>query len=101
MLGYALGTFVSLSSMQSITIYRPYLPTLFQFINLMTLSAVFLLKYTTSFTLVFFWMIWVGAQGGTSYLNFLFMANTKTNLSCDLRLHYTERELTVNLILVS
>lgn len=38
-------------------------------------------------------------QGGTAYTNFFYLANTRTNLPCDFNLHYTERELTVNMLL--
>jgi hypothetical protein len=38
-------------------------------------------------------------QGGTAYTNFFYLANTRTNLECDFNLHYTERELTVNMLL--
>ena len=44
-------------------------------------------------------LVWVGMQGGTAYSNFFYLANTKTNYRCDFKLHYTERELTVNLLL--
>jgi hypothetical protein len=61
------------------------------------------LKYelVTNFYPVFFILIWVGVQGGTAYTNFFYLANTRTNLHCDFNLHYTERELTVNMLLFS
>ena len=46
-------------------------------------------------------MIWCGFPGGTAYSNFLYLANTRTNLECDFNLHFTERELTVNLIFLA
>jgi hypothetical protein len=45
--------------------------------------------------------MWVGVHAGTSYTNFLFLACTKTNLDCDMQLSYYERELVVNLLLIS
>lgn len=45
--------------------------------------------------------MWVGVHAGTSYTNFLFLATTKTNLDCDMNLSYYERELVVNLLLIS
>jgi len=45
--------------------------------------------------------MWVGVHSGTSYTNFIFLASTKTNLECDMRLNYYERELVVNLLLIS
>ena len=53
------------------------------------------------FAIVFLWAIWVGCQGGTCYTNFLFMANTKTNLACDMKLSYYERELMCNIMLIA
>jgi hypothetical protein len=46
-------------------------------------------------------MLWCGLPGGTAYSNFLYLANTRTKLDCDFKLHYTERELTVNLLLIA
>jgi hypothetical protein len=40
-------------------------------------------------------------QGGTAYTNFFYLANVRTNLPSDFNLHYTERELTVNLLLLA
>ena len=51
--------------------------------------------------MVWVWTVWVGVHSGTSYTNFLFLANTKTNLPCDMRLNYYERELVVNLLLLA
>jgi len=45
--------------------------------------------------------MWVGVFSGTAYTNFLFLANAKTNLDCDMNLSYYERELVVNLLLIS
>lgn len=53
------------------------------------------------FYLMFLFLVWCGFPGGTAYSNFLYLANTRTNLQCDFQLHYTERELTVNLLLFS
>jgi hypothetical protein len=38
---------------------------------------------------------------GTAYSNFFYLANSRTNLDCDFQLHYTERELTVNLLMIA
>ena len=46
-------------------------------------------------------MLWCGLPGGTAYSNFFYLANTRTELECDFHLHYTERELTVNLLFFS
>ena len=58
-------------------------------------------EYVSDFNIIFIWTMWVGIHAGTSYTNFLFLANTKTNLECDMRLNYYERELVVNLLLIA
>lgn len=98
---YYLGSFVSLSSIQSLTLMRPWLPTFFQFLNFLLWGANLQYEFVTSFNLVFIWTMWVGIHSGTSYTNFLFLATTKTNLDCDMNLNYYERELVVNLLLIS
>ena len=98
---YYLGSFVSLSSIQSFTLMRPYLPMAFQFINFGLWSLNLYFEVVTNFNIIFVWTMWVGVHSGTSYTNFLFLANTNTNLDCDMNLSYYERELVVNLLLMS
>ena len=80
---------------------RPYLPMAFQFINFGLWSLNLYFEVVTNFNIIFVWTMWVGVHSGTSYTNFLFLANTKTNLDCDMNLSYYERELVVNLLLMS
>ncbi len=58
-------------------------------------------EVVSNFNIIFVWCMWVGVHSGTSYTNFIFLASTKTNLECDMRLNYYERELVVNLLLIS
>jgi len=58
-------------------------------------------EFVSNFNIIFVWCMWVGVHSGTSYTNFIFLASTKTNLECDMRLNYYERELVVNLLLIS
>lgn len=58
-------------------------------------------EVVTDFYTIFLFMVWCGFPGGTAYSNFLYLANTRTNLECDFNLHFTERELTVNLLFLS
>jgi len=46
-------------------------------------------------------MACIGGLQGTSYTNFLYLANAKTNLPCDMDLQYYERELTLNILLTA
>lgn len=96
-----MGSFVSLSSIQSYTLMYPWLPTVFQAGNIITGVLNLHYEWVTSYNVVFVWTVWVGIHAGTSYTNFLFLANTKTNLDCDMRLSYYERELVVNLLLIA
>ena len=53
------------------------------------------------FFIVFLVMIFVGGLWGTSYTNFIYLANAKISLSCDMGLTYYERELTLNILLMA
>lgn len=99
MFAYYTGSFISRSTIHSSVLSKASTPTLVQLFNL--IFWVFNLKYSlvTNFYLVFFILVWCGFPGGTAYSNFFYLANTRTNLPCDFGLHYTERELTVNLLL--
>ena len=99
---YNLGDLLSLSSLQQVTLEQPWVPTLFQIVNFILWTINTALGFPiANFNFVFLWSIWVGCQGGTSFTNFLFMANTRTNLDCDMKLSYYERELCVNLLLIA
>ena len=58
-------------------------------------------KTVTSFSIMFLWLLWIGCQQGTDYTNFLFLANSRTNMKYDMGLNYYERELVCNLMLIS
>jgi len=90
------------SNIQTLSIRYPTAPTIIQIINLV-LFALLTLKWkiVTSFSLIFLWCIFIGTQGGTCYTNFIFLANSKTNLKEDLKLSFYERELAVNLLLIA
>ena len=99
---YNLGDLLSLSSLQQVTLEYPWVPTTFQILNAAGWTVNLLLGFPiANFNFVFMWSLWVGCQGGTSFTNFLFMANTRTNLSCDMKLSYYERELCCNLLLIA
>ena len=74
---------------------------MFQVINTVLWIANLHFRAVTDFNIIFVWSMWVGCQAGTDYTNFLFLANTKTNLPCDMNLNYYERELVINLLLIS
>jgi len=101
MIAYYAGSFISRSTLHSSILSKSYTPTLAQLVNLTIWTYNLQYQLFTSFYPVFFFMIWCGFPGGTAYSNFLYLANTRTNLDCDFQLHYTERELTVNLLMIS
>jgi hypothetical protein len=99
MFAYFTGSFISRSTLHSSILSRAYTPTVMQLFNVTI--WLFNLKYRVfdNFYASFFFMVWCGFPGGTAYSNFLYLANTRTKLSCDFNLHFTQRELTVNLLL--
>ena len=99
--GYFTGSFISRSTLHSSLLTRAYTPTLLQLVNLVLWLFNLKFGFLTSFYPCFFFMLWCGLPGGTAYSNFLYLANTRTKLDCDFKLHYTERELTVNLLLIA
>lgn len=101
MFAYYIGSFISRSTINSRVLSFAATPTLFQLVNFVFWFNNLKFELITSFYGVFLILIWVGFQGGTAYSNFFYLANARTNLPCDFNLHYTERELTVNLLLLS
>ncbi|TNV72946.1 hypothetical protein FGO68_gene15287 [Halteria grandinella] len=102
MFAYYAGSFISRSTLHSSILSKAFTPTIVQMINF-TLWVFSLVKYDlfTNFYVTFFFLVWCGFPGGTAYSNFFYLANTRTTLECDFNLHFTERELTVNLLLFS
>jgi hypothetical protein len=98
---YCLGDIIGLSSIQTLSIVYPEGPMLIQIINLVLFSLNQYYQVITNFNFIFVWCIWIGMQAGICYTNFMFLANAKTNLKEDLNLNFYERELVVNLLLIS
>ena len=98
---YNFGSVISLSTLSSVTLERPYIPTLIQAINFVLWIINLQTGMVTSFNVIFVWMMWIGCQQGTDYTNFLFLANCKTNMDYDMQLNYYERELVCNLLLIA
>jgi len=96
-----LGDIIGLSSIQTLSIVYPEGPMLIQILNLVLFSLNQYYHVITNFNFIFVWCIWIGMQAGTCYTNFMFLANAKTNLKEDLNLNFYERELVVNLLLIS
>jgi hypothetical protein len=101
MFAYNLGNVVGLSSLQTMTLRFPSLPTFFQLFNCIVFAVNLFVPIITNFNVTFIWCIWIGTQAGTEYTNFTFLANTKTNLEVDMNLNFYERELVINLLLIS
>ena len=96
-----LGNLIFSAYVTAISLMYPFMPVIFQLIN----SFLWLLNVWTWFVqdlrLLFIWMMFIGGLSGASFTNFLFLANAKTDLFCDLKLNIYERELVVNLMLMS
>lgn len=99
--GYNMGSLISLSTLQQVTLEKPYIPTFIQMLNVLLWMVNLWAGVVENFNIIFLWTMWVGCQQGTDYTNFLFLANCKTNAAFDMGLNYYERELVCNLLLVS
>ena len=96
-----LGNLIFSAYVTAISLAYPFMPVALQSIN----TVLWLLNVMTWFVqdirLLFIWMMFIGGLSGASFTNFLFLANAKTDLFCDLGLNIYERELVVNLMLMS
>ena len=95
------GNFIFMAYVQEITLMRPSLPTIIQlgFFIFWLINAT--LSFVENFSLIFLIMMAIGGLRGTEFTNFLYLANAKVKLPCDMNLMYYERELTVNILLVA
>ena len=96
-----IGSFLFMSWVQPLTLRRPTLPTIIQlgfFAFWIFNASLNLIENIFVITIV---MLCVGGLYGTDYTNFLYLANAKLELDCDMGLHYYERELTVNMLLLA
>lgn len=60
--GYNLGSVISLSTLQSTALERPYMPTFLQLINAIIWILNVQYQFISNFNLVFVWMMWIGCQ---------------------------------------
>ena len=98
---YTIGNFLFMSTVQSVTLTFPWLPTVLQFINVILWTINVAYGFVSNFVIIFVWMMIVGGLAGTEFVNFLFLAVAKTTHECDMNLNYYERELVVNLLLMA
>ena len=101
MFAYYAGSFISRSTLHSSLLSKAFTPTGIQLVNFSLWLLNLHFDLVSDFYVVFLFLVWCGFPGGTAYSNFFYLANTRTTLECDFNLHYTERELTVNLLLIS
>ena len=90
-----------MSLVQETTLMRPSLPTLIQFGFFVFWLMNITMGLLENFFIIFIIMVCIGGLWGTSYTNFLYLANAKVRLSCDMNLSYYERELTLNILLIA
>ena len=95
------GSFILMAYVQTIILMRPSLPTIIQacFFVLWLLNVIY--RPVHNFIVIFIIMIAIGGLRGAAYTNFLYLANAKVNLPCDMDLIYYERELAVNMLLMA
>lgn len=96
-----LGNLIFSAYVQALTMVYPFIPVILQTINVCLWIVNVIFWFVTDLRLLFVWMVFIGGLSGASFTNFLFLANAKTDLFCDLKLNIYERELVVNLMLMS
>ena len=96
-----LGNLIFSAYVTAISLMYPFMPVVFQLINACLWLLNVWLWFVQDLRLLFIWMMFIGGLSGASFTNFLFLANAKTDLFCDLKLNIYERELVVNLMLMS
>ena len=96
-----IGNFIFMSIVQKIIFQRPTLPTIIQFGFFVFWFINLVFGVIENFFLTFLVMMLVGGLWGASYTNFLYLANAKIKLGCDMGLTYYERELTINILLIA
>ena len=96
-----LGNLIFSAYVQTFSMIYPFMPVYLQAINTCLWAINVYFWFVSDLRLLFLWMMFIGGLSGASFTNFLFLANAKTDLFCDLRLNIFERELVVNLMLMS
>ena len=103
-IGYSLGNVLFMTKVETITLFYPWLPLLLIAIITVILFLVALtIEYImiTSMIPFFIACALVGALDGSMFTSFFFNAIAKTDLPCNIPLHFREIEITVNLLLIS
>ena len=77
------------------------MPTIVQFGFFVFSFFNLIFRLIEDFILTFIFMMLVGGLQGACYTNFLYLANAKIKLSCDMGLTYYERELALNILLIA
>ncbi len=101
-IAYMLGNILFMAKVQTISLMHPLMPVLTLILITVALffSATILPLYLVSSMWPFFGAaLVIGAIDGSVFTSFIFLAVAKTDLPCDMNLHFRERELVVNLLL--
>ncbi len=98
-----LGNVALMSKIEVAVLINPRIPLALLIVLTMILSVTNLTLEMTHVTAIWPFMLaaaLVGALDGSMFTSFLFLAIAKTDLPCDMCLHFRERELVVNLLLI-
>ena len=103
-ISYMLGNIIFMSKVEGVALIYPIIP--FFFLLIITILLVFLtvtVNITGLSTIIpfIFAACAIGALDGSMFSAFLFHAVTTTDLPSSMRLHFQERELVVNLLMIS
>lgn len=100
-LAYVLFQTLFMSKVETVTLMVPHLSALLLSAATLTLLVIALASIPVWITPLFLLAGLIGSIDGSVFTSFLFLAITKTDLPCDMQLYFRERELVVNLLLMS
>ena len=98
---YFLSNTLFRSQVETITLMYPGLPVLILLLVTLVLAVMLATPLVTSVIPIFIAAWIIGAIDGSMFTSFFFLAIAKTDLPCDMNLHFRERELVVMLLLMS
>ena len=84
MVAKELGNMMLASWVNAFACVYPNMPMILQALNVILWAVNIKYSLVTNIWLTFIWMIFIGGLYGSSFTNFLFLANAKTDLHVDL-----------------
>ena len=101
-MAYTLGNILFMTKVEVVALMHPLLPILFLIListGLFACATILPLWVMNNMWPFVVASLLIGAIDGSIFTSFMFLAVAKTDLPCDMKLHFRERELVVNLLL--